>query len=181
VYTLWLLVQITVIALLTVLDVNRIEGAIPGGFQYRASILGWLYANETLPRGLATQPTTSLLEAAGVILGSLLTGGVLGNWFLARAANLAGFMAGSLWLATGTMAALPLAIPIWTIIRIAAFAGMVIILSEPLLTSNWSIRYYLTARKSFAIVVVVLLVVSALAEIILPPTWRFLMRQLSLV
>ena len=172
--TVWLAIQITTITLVTLLAAENVERAIPDGFAYRATLLNWMFVGGGLPMSVTSQPLHWLLETMGVIVGSLATAGLVGNWLLVRTVNLAGFTTGSVSLVIGDSALLPLAVPIWSLLRIAGLASLVILLAEPLLTSNWSLHYYLTERRKLMIVAASLLIVSAVFEMLLPPLWQSL-------
>lgn len=170
----WLAVQLVALILVTWLLPAQVEGAIRNGFDYRTSFLAWFYAGEPLPNGLRAQPLGRLVELVGVLVGSLLTGGLAGVWFLVRATNLAAFGAGSLWASSeATLNGLG-GLPLWTLLRLAGYAGGIVLLAEPLLTRNWSFAYYLTERRTLILVAILLLVSGLLLELILPNAWRAL-------
>jgi len=170
----WLLIQLLVILVLTWLVPLQLERAIGDGFLYRSAYLQWFFGRGIEPDSLWAQPGNRLIELAGVIIGSLATGGLLGVWFLVRAVNLTGFSMGALIAPLGGFSHLLGALPLWTLVRLAGYAGAVIYLAEPLLTSNWSLRYYGNQRRQFLLVVVGLLCLGFLLEFLLPGVWRTL-------
>jgi hypothetical protein len=173
---LWLAIQIAAMIALTWLAVNQADRAFVNGFAYRGAIVDWFYADGSLPAGLASEPISRLIEIVGVLFGSSLSGGLIGVWFLVRAANLTGYSAGALLLASGAPVVLFAALPLWTLLRIAGYAGLVTLLAEPLLTSNWTPGYYLTTRRRLLLVSVTFVIASLLLELSLPSFWRALFR-----
>jgi hypothetical protein len=103
-----------------------------------------------------------------------VTGGLLGVWFLVRATNLAAYGAGSLWQSSGIASNVLGGLPVWTLLRLAGYAAAIVLLAEPLLTSNWSLPYYLTKRRRLLLVSAILLGSGLLLELILPAAWRTL-------
>ena len=75
---------------------SHAERAIDNGFMQRAMTSEWYFARSPLPAGIVEQPLAGIVEIAGILLGSLLTGGLVSAWFLMRMANLAAFSAGHL-------------------------------------------------------------------------------------
>jgi hypothetical protein len=147
------------------------EAAINDGFAVRGAVASWLYSGGPLPGGLASEPGARLLELCGVILGSLATAGLVGAWFLARATNLAAFVTGGLLGVIDRPFLLPLAVPVWSLIEIAGYAGLVMLCAEPLLTSNWSPRFYWSERRRLLLVSLGLVVAGFVLELLLPPIW----------
>ena len=117
-----------------------------------------------------------IVELLGVTLGSLLSVGLIGIWFLVRALNLAAFNTGVLLVVSDKPLAFLEAIPFWSLLRIGGYAGFVILLAEPLLTSNWNPLFYLRERRRLLLVSIILTLVGLLLEVILPDFWRTLFR-----
>ena len=88
---LWLVLAMSTLLALTWLIPSQVEQAIADGFLYRTAFLEWYYAGSPLPASFGTQLLPSLIEIVGVTLGSLVTGGLVGAWFLVKAANLAAY------------------------------------------------------------------------------------------
>lgn len=170
----WLVTQVAALILVTRLAPGQVEQAIGDGFAYRTSFSAWFYGAGALPASLAVQPGGRLLELAGILLGSLLTGGLVGVWFLVRAANLAAYGAGVLWYDSGQIINLFAGLPIWTVLRLSGYAGFVALLGTPLFSGNWSLRYYLNHHRRLVIVSVGLLLLGLVLELILPGVWRML-------
>lgn len=170
----WLICQCAIISVLTWLMPLQLEHAIGNGFLYHEAYLQWFFGHGLLPDSLAVQPANRIIELAGILLGSLLTGGLVGVWFFVRAINLTGFSIGSLIAPLGGFAHLIGALPIWTLIRLSGYAGAIVWLAEPLLTRNWSLRYYGTERRQLMLVAIGLLGLGLLLEFILPTAWRTL-------
>lgn len=175
---LWLVTQFVVILFLTLWAEQRVQEAFADGFLYRMAYANWFYdAGDALrPDGFGMRPLARLLELIGVTIGSLFTLGLVGIWFLVRALNLAAFTMGSLMLAIGEAKAVIGALPLWSLIRITGYAGMVIVLAEPLLTSNWNPAFYLRERRRLLLISATLLVLGLLLELFLPNLWRTLFR-----
>jgi hypothetical protein len=170
----WLILQIIALILTTWLLPGQVERAISDGFAYRTAFLGWFYGAGALPGSLTVQPAMRLVEMFGIIFGSLLTGGLLGVWFLVRAANLAAYGAGALAHDSGLFFNSIAGLPLWTLLRLAGYAGLVALLAEPLFSRNWSPAYYLASRRRLLLGSASLLALGLLLEIALPGAWRTL-------
>jgi hypothetical protein len=167
----WLATQVVAMILVTRLAPGQVEQAIGDGFAYRTSFSAWFYGAGALPASLVGQPGSRILEVAGILLGSLLTGGLVGVWFLVRAANLAAYGAGVLWYDSGQIINLFGGLPVWTLLRLAGYAGLVALLGAPLFSGNWSPRYYLTHHRRLVVASAGLLLLGLLLELILPGVW----------
>lgn len=168
---LWLALQFILLMLLSRLFVGLVERAIGDGFAYRGEVAAWFFSGGPLPGGLLTAPLGRLVEVAGIVLGSLISAGLIGAWVMVRATNLAAYTAGTLLGAMETPGLYIWALPLWAMIRIAGYAGLVILCAEPLLTNTWSPRFYWTQRRRLLLVALGLVVAGLLLEIILPPIW----------
>ena len=181
VLALWLVVQLTLMAALVWLAPGRVEQAIPGGFELRAALLEWIFAVGPLPQQIAPPALAQLAELAAVALGSLLTGGLIGVWFIVRTANLAGFAAGSLASALGGSMGLLIALPLWTLARLAGYSGLTLLLAEPLLRRQWSASRFWRLRRNPLILCLALIVLALLLERFAPPLWQHLAGTLETV
>ncbi len=169
---LWLVIQFATMTVLTWSFADHVEQAIIDGFGQRAALLSWRFAGAPLPGGVLTQPLSRALELLGVVLGSIATGGLVGNWFLMRAVNLTGFHTGSLLHVAHGPLSLLAALPFWTLVRIAGYASCVLLCAEPLLTGNWSPAYYWRHHHRLIIVSLLLLALGLVLELALPPLWK---------
>lgn len=169
---LWLPIQYGSILLVTLLLPSQVQQAIPSGFDQGAALLEWFYGSRSLPASLLSQPATRWIEVLGVLVGSLFTGGVVGVWFLVRAVNLAGFFSGVLLNTAVSPAGMIAMLLPWTLLRLAGYAGFIIVLAQPLLTGNWRPAHYLTQHRTLLLVSAALLVLSLLLEWALPGPWR---------
>jgi hypothetical protein len=88
-----------------------------------------------------------------------------------RAVDLAGFGAGTLLSTLETPGHYALALPLWSLVRIAGYAGWVVLCAEPLLTGVWSPRHYWSQRRQLILVAGGLVVAGLLLELLLPPLW----------
>ncbi len=181
VLALWLFVQIALVAALVWLLPGRVGQAIPGGFELRAALLAWIFAAGPLPQQIAPPVLAQLGEAAAVALGSLITGGLIGVWFIVRTANLAGFAAGSLAPALGGGLGLLISLPLWTLARLAAYAGLTLLLAEPLLRSQWNARRFWSMRRNLILVCIALIALALLLQYVVPPLWQHAAETLETV
>jgi hypothetical protein len=90
---------------------------------------------------------------------------LIGVWFLVRATNLAAYGSGLLLHENLPLLA---SLPLWTWLRLGGYAGFIILLAEPMLTSQWSLRYYLNHRRRLLLVATLLLGLGLVAEFLLP-------------
>ncbi len=179
VVALWLVVQFLVILCLTLWADRRVQEAFAEGFLYRMAYVDWFYAtagDALRPDGFGARPLARTVELVGVTVGSLLTMGLAGIWFLVRTLNLTAFGMGALMLASGEFKALFGALPLWALLRVGGYAGLVVLLAEPLLTSNWNITFYLRERRQLIRSALLLLALGLLLEFFLPNLWRSLFR-----
>ncbi len=172
VVALWLVLQWATMFLLAWLAPLQVERAINDGFIYRTAYLEWFFGTRQAPASLTVQPVRHLLEVIGVLLGSLVSGGLIGIWFLVRAVNLSAFGSGALLAPLAGLIGLLAALPVWTLVRLAGYAGFVILLAEPMLTRNWALSVFWKVRRALFIGSTTLLVIGLLLEIILPGAWR---------
>ena len=176
VLALWLVLQFSVVVTLTWLLETRVETAFHDGFHYRMAYIAWFYGAESAlrPDSFSAAPSARLLELLGILVGSLVSGGLIGVWFLVKSANLAAYGMGALLVSLKSMAALLLALPLWTLLRIAGYAGLVTLLSQPLLTSNWQPLSYWRSQRRLITIAGGLLLLGLLLELFLPDLWRLL-------
>ncbi len=163
----WLPLQFLALSLLTVVSVGLAERAIHDGFVYFGEITAWLYGSGPLPGGIVTAPVSHLREFAGVVLGGLATGGLVGAWFLADIVNLAGYGTGIL-VRTLDDGGLWRTLPYWTLVQIAGLGGLLTLCAEPLLTSQWSPAFYWRERWRQLLVSSGLVLIGLLLELFLP-------------
>ena len=170
---LWLVVSMAALIVLMGVAPAQIERAFDDGFFYRASLSEWYFAGSPLPGSLATQPLASLLEVAGLTVGALVSGGVVGVWSLVRLANLTAFGAGHLLGVLGSPLWLPVALAPWHLLQLAGASGLVVLLAEPLwvvrgVTGSWFRR-----RRRWLWFALLLYLAGVVAEALLPAFWRF--------
>jgi len=169
---LWIALQIIVMSVLSRMLPTRVESALPGGFALHAALLEWAFGAGPLPQNLAAQPLTRLGAFFGMTLGSYATGGLIGFWLLVQAANLAGFTFGSLAATFGGPLGFLVSLPVWSLVRIAAYGGLVVPLAEPLLIGDWSLRSAWQRRRKMLAVSLALLLLSVTLELVMPPLWQ---------
>lgn len=176
VMAIWLVIQFMVVTTLTWFLEARAERAFHDGFQYRMDYVAWFYraADAIRPDSFAAAPFSRLLELVGVLLGSLVSVGLIGIWFLVKSVNLAAYNMGILLVALNSVAGLFLALPLWSLLRIVGYAGLVILLSEPGITGKWQPGYYWRTRQQLIVIAGGLLLGGLLLELFLPDLWRLL-------
>ena len=164
----WLLIQFSVMVLLTRFVTGQLELAIADGFAYRAAITTWFFGGAPHPSGLASQPLAYLIEFAGIVVGSLVTAGLVGAWFLVRLVNQAAYGTGILLATLANPAQSFLVIPYWTLLRAAGYGGLIVLCAMPLLTSQWSPSYYWQHHRKLIIVSLALVALGIIVELFLP-------------
>ncbi len=168
VMALWLILQFGLMTLLSWAFGGLVERAIANGFAYRGELTSWFYSGAILPGSLQAAPLARLVEVIGIIVGSVFTAGLIGAWFLVRAVDLAGFGTGTLLTSLDAPALILRVIPIWSLVRITGYAGLVTLLAEPLLTNIWSPTHYWHHRQRLLLVSLGLIIAGLLLELILP-------------
>ncbi len=172
---LWLALSMTTILVLTWFFAGQVERAFEDGFLHRAAFAEWYYAQGLLPASFQSQPVASVLEIAGILLGSLLTWGLVGAWFLMRLANLAAFSAGSLLLTLQNPFLIFVTLPLWSILQIVGGGALVVLLAEPLIRGNFmaGLRRLVGERRTLLMLFGAIFVIGILLEIALPAVWHF--------
>ena len=168
VMAIWLPVQFILLFLLTLLFSNQVERAIPNGFGYRGAIVNSFFGGEPLPGGLSEAPFERLLEIIVVVLGSLVTAGFVGAWVVVRIVNQAAYGTAIIFAVLENPIMGLLALPIWTLLRVAGEAGFIVLMAEPLLTYTWSPAFYWRKRRGLILVSLGLLIAGLLLELFLP-------------
>jgi len=171
----WLGLAMLTLLVLTWLLPLQMERAFDDGFLHRAAVSEWYYANYPLPASFGTQLLPSLIEIVGVTLGSLLTGGVVGAWFLLKVANLAAFSAGALLLTLGSPLLLPIALPVWSVLQVVGGGGLLVLLAEPLVCGHFGagIANLAGARRRPLLIFSAVYGLGLLLELLLPSFWHF--------
>ena len=170
----WTSVQYLTLVGLTWLAVNQVEHAMVDGFKYRGAVQAWFYGGGEHPGGWQTEPLRHLVELAGILLGSLVTGGLVGAWFLVSAVDLAAYATGSLLITAQQPLAVVAMVPWGTLLRLAGYATLIVVLSEPLLTRNWSLRDLLAQRGRLLLAAGLFTVLGIAAELVLADALRSL-------
>jgi hypothetical protein len=168
VMAIWLPIQFAVIALLTGLMPGRLEKAFAEGFTYRGDLLAWFVGGAPFPGGLSLNPVGYLIEFFAITLGSLVSAGLVGIWYLVHLVNRAGFATGILFSNVTNPAFSSLVIPYWTLLRAAGYAGLIVLAAEPLLTYNWSPGYYWHNHRKLILISIGLIILSLVVELFLP-------------
>jgi hypothetical protein len=164
---------------ITWVDPVRVEAAFENGFLHRAVYAEWYYAanpqSSPLPASFGTQPLPSVVEILGIVLGSLLTGGLVGAWFLMKVANLAAFSAASLLLTLPNLLWIFVALPLWSILQIAGGGGLLVVLAEPLASGKFGagLRELGRRRRLPFLLFGGMFVLGILLEFVLAPFWHF--------
>lgn len=170
VLAIWLAIQAAVMFVGTAALPVVFERAIRDGFAFHRTLLEWAVTGEGLPGWILARPLARLGEVAGVLLGSLLTGGLVGIWFLARAVNLFAYAAGRL--AAEGATGLLLGLFPWRLLTIAGYAGFVLLLAQPLLNNSWNPAAVIRRQRRLVGVSALLVGLGLLLEIALPPLWQ---------
>jgi hypothetical protein len=170
----WLATSMSILIVLMLVAPGQVERAFADGFMHRAQFSEWYFAQSPLPASFTTQPVPSWLEVIGVTLGSLVTGGLVGIWYLVRMANLAAFSAGHLLGILGSPLWIGVALPLWSILQIVGAAGLVVIGAEPLLADRFAaLGSWLTRRRRLLLWFGAIYAAGVLAEWVLPTFWHF--------
>jgi len=170
---LWLALSMTILIGLMLVAPAQVERAFADGFMHRAQLSEWYFARTPLPASFTTQPVPSLLEIIGVTLGTLVSGGVIGLWYVVRMANLAAFSAGHLLSILGNPLLIVVALPIWSILQLIGAGGWVVVGAEPLLVDRFALGAWLRRRWRPLLVFGALYTAGLLAEWLLPAIWHF--------
>ncbi len=168
VMALWVPIQFIVIVVLTRTFLGQVEHAFTEGFAYRAAITAWFFGGAPHPAGLAAHPLGFVTEFAMMAIGSLLTAGLVGVWFLVRLINLAAYGTGILLATLPNLGLVLLVIPYWTLLRAAGHAALIVLCAMPLLTYRWSPGYYWREHRQWLVVALTLIILGIVAELIIP-------------
>ncbi len=168
---LWVVMQLVSIMAVTWLVPMQAARAIPDGFTYRNLLTTWFYTGEALPRSLLTAPLVRVGEVVGILLGSLLSGGLVGAWFLTRAVDLLGYSVMTLSQTVGALGFFAGLFP-WRLLSVAGYTGFFLLLAQPILTNHWQPSYYLHTQRRLVLGSAILLASGLLLEAILPGIWQ---------
>ncbi len=167
---LWLGVQFLTLLVVTLIRPGAAEQALGDGFAYRASYVQWFFTGQGLPHAVTAEPLGRLAQLAGIVLGSLLTGGLVGAWFLAKAVNQFAFSVGVLAEELGGMGVIAGLTP-WSLLTLAGYAGLVVLLAEPIVNNIWDVGHFLDQRRRLLVTSLALLLAGLLLELVLPGAW----------
>lgn len=170
VVSLWLLLQFLIMSVGTALLPRPFDRAIHDGFSYYDTLLLWLHSGGGLQEPVRASPLARLGEFILVLLGTLLTAGLVGVWLLARAVNELGFVVGLM--APGGPATILVGLMPWRVMTIAGHAGFVILLAQPLLTNNWSPASYIGRHRRLIQSSIVLVALGFVLEYTIPGLWK---------
>ncbi len=172
---LWVAAQFVAMVLLARFSPVQAEAAVGDGFAHREALLEWLFTARALPVSLTSAPGLRLLEVAGVAVGALLSGGLLGLWFLMRTVNLIAFGAGILWAATGSLLALVGGLQPWALLRIGGYMGLIACLAPVGFDGAWLPGAWGASRRRLFWIALALLGAGLLLELLLPGPWARLL------
>lgn len=172
---LWLALAMTTVFFVTWFAPVEMERTFENGFLHRAAFAEWYYAGSPLPASFLSQPLASLAEIVGIVLGSLLTAGLVGAWFLMKLANLAAFSAASLLLTLDNPLLIVVALPLWSILQVAGGGGLLVVLAEPLASGRLGsgLRELGSSRRPPLLLFGGLFALGLLLELLLSPFWHF--------
>ena len=166
----WLFLQLLVMIVGSALLPLVFERSVHDGFAYHRALLEWSATGLNLPGSILQSPVSRLVEFFGVLLGSLLSAGLVGLWFLVRAVNQFGFGVGRLALEGPSV--LLIGLMPWRMVTLAGYAGLIILLAQPLLTNNWNPALYFPRQRRLATASAILIVIGLVLEFALPGLWR---------
>jgi hypothetical protein len=173
--SLWVLLQGLTVFLAATFAPARAETAIGDGFAYQTSLLAWLYTQSPLPASWATQPLLRVVELLGVVVGTALTGGLLGIWFLLRSLNLYAFGAGMVLATSESAAVLLAALEPWWLLRLIAYILLIAALAMPGFTGEYSPAAWPARRRKALWWGLALLGAALLIEPLLATPWARLL------
>ncbi len=171
----WLALAMTMIFGLTWFSAGFMERAFENGFLHRAAFAEWYYANSPLPASFSTQPAASSIEIVGIVLGSLLTAGLVGAWFLMRLANLAAYTAASLLLTLPNGLWIVVALPLWSVLQVIGGGGLLAVLAEPLASGRLiaGVKALGAGRRLPLLIFGAVFALGLILEVLLAPLWHF--------
>ena len=154
---------------------EAMERTFENGFLHRAAFAEWYYAGSPLPASFGSQPLASLVEIAGLVLGSLLSAGLVGAWFLFKMANLAAFSAASLLLTLENPLLIVVALPVWSILQVTGGGGLLALLAEPLASGRFGagLAELGKGRRRPLLIFGGIYILGLLLEAALAPFWHF--------
>lgn len=172
---LWLALAMATVFAVTWIAPVEMERTFENGFLHRAAFAEWYYAGSPLPASFMSQPLASLVEIVGIVLGSLLTAGLVGAWFLMKLANLAAFSAASLLLTLENPLLIVVALPVWSILQVIGGGGLLVVLAEPLASGRLGagLAELGRSRRLPLLLFGGLFALGLLLELILAPFWHF--------
>jgi hypothetical protein len=170
----WSVAQAFIVILLTYFFADQVERAIRDGFALRTGTVEWLYTDAVVPFDIQAAPMRRVWEFAGVTLGSIVTGGLVGVWTLLETVNRSAFAAGALLSSLTDEVAFPVAFFPWSILRTAGYLGIVAVCAEPMWTGNWSLARIWRERRMMIIISLGILLVALLFERFFAAGWRAL-------
>lgn len=174
----WIFVQFTSILTLTLIRPAQLERAIVEGFSHRQGLLEWIYTASAYPSGLAANPVAYIVEFMGIVIGGLVTAGLVGIWFLMRLINLTAYSIGTLTpVAEGTLALL-VPLLLWHILRIVGYAALMPLVATPALSGVWSPTIYWQTHRRPILFGLALVIAGILLELLAAPLWPALMPEM---
>lgn len=168
----WLIVQFVVMVLIAWGLPVQTARAIPDGMTYGIELVTWAYTGDLLPRSLLAAPWGRLIEVLGVLVGTLISGGLVGSWFLVRAVDLFAFGAGTLMRELTPSAGVLLGFAPWRLITLVGYAGFFLLFAQPILTNRWDLGHYLRDQRRLLLWAGGLLIIGLLLEALLPGIWQ---------
>lgn len=168
----WLLLQFVLVMFLSMGLPGRMELTIADGFDRRTGMLAWFYASDLAPAGLIESLGSRLLEILAIVIGSIVTAGLVGFWLLIRGVNLAAFYSGTILAALSDTANGIGAFPIWTILRLGGYALISLIGGGMLITEAEPFNRYIQRRRTLLFWALGLTLLGLIFELILPDLWR---------
>ncbi len=169
---LWLTVTLLLITVISFSAPAQVEASLSNGFEYRAQLLEWMYGVGAYPSWQASLTMSTALRVGAFTLGSVVTAGAVGYWFVFQQINHLGYAIGLVWSTVGGFIGLLLAVPFWSLLQVVGLAGLVIMLSEPILFRSWSARHFWRDRRTLIIVCCSALILGYLLALFVPVIWQ---------
>lgn len=155
-------------------------GAVRGLADYRTQFIGWMAGGPAVTALPAQNWLAQLRELAIFAAATALTAGLGGLFLLALAISVVSANAASLAVeATQPLLALLFGWPVWSVIRLVAFALIGVALAEPLAAGQWqpaALRTWFRRRRRLLAAGALALAAAALVQALAEPLYRSMLQ-----